>query len=141
MSKVLLTNHHLKTVGGSETWVHTMAQEFDRRGWDVHVYTPNPGLFSLMMSEFCYVNKDFHDSYDLILINHSTTQSFVENIKGPKIYTCHGLAIDVEIPIPGFDVAVAISEEVQLGLAKKFLKFYFTSSLHACVLVCPVKSL
>ena len=64
--KILLTNNHLSQLGGTETWVYTMAQELKRRGYQ--------GVYK--RKDISELLKDLIDDepkgYDLALINHNT---------------------------------------------------------------------
>lgn len=108
--RILFTNNHLSRFGGSETWTLTMAREAIRRGFDVGVYTKHKGVVSNLLKD--YLDDDPQD-YDLAIINHNTCT----NVKAKKkIFTCHGLFEPLEVPPPGMDIYVAVSENIQ----KKF---------------------
>ncbi len=115
-------------MGGSETWTYTMAQEFSRKGHEVHVYTRKPGVFGLQMTDFCKVNPmEFYPEYDIILINHNQCLYEVldQHIRGPKVFTSHSVYAPIEEPRPGADFYVAVSEEV----AAKMVLFGFAPKI------------
>lgn len=113
--RVLIATNHLNRLGGSETWTYTMAKEFERRGYEVDVFTLAEGEVSEKLS----VVKHPRGQYDLVLINHNTCLARLENVKGRKIFTSHGVFPDLEQPIEGADEYVAISEEVQDHMKEK----------------------
>jgi len=104
--KILLTNNHLARLGGSETWVYTMAQELKRRGHEVGVFTHEKGIVSDMLADMI---DDNPQGYDLALINHNTCL-FVD--AKFKIFTSHGTVPELERPVEGADVYVAVNENV-----------------------------
>lgn len=104
--KILLTNNHLERLGGSETWVYTMAQELKRRGYDVGVYTKVKGYVSDLLKDLI---DDEPQGYDLALINHN---SCLDVDAKYKIFTSHGTVPELERPIEGADYYVAVNENV-----------------------------
>jgi glycosyltransferase involved in cell wall biosynthesis len=107
---ILITNNHLENLGGSEVFTYTIAKELERRGYSIDVFTFTKGVVSEKLNT---VDK-LKSSYDLILVNHNTClKHVIENTKGFKILTCHGVYPQLEQPILGADAYVSISEEVQ----------------------------
>jgi hypothetical protein len=104
--KILLTNNHLERLGGSETWVYTMAQELKRRGYQVGVYTKVKGYVSDLLKDLI---DDNPKDYDLALINHNTCLDVDAKY---KIFTSHGTVPELERPIEGADYYVAVNENV-----------------------------
>lgn len=104
--KILLTNNHLSQLGGTETWVYTMAQELKRRGYQVGVYTKAKGYVSELLKDLI---DDEPKGYDLALINHNTCLGVDAKY---KIFTSHGTVPTLEIPYKGADVYVAVNENV-----------------------------
>jgi len=104
--KILLTNNHLSGLGGSETWVYTMAQELKRRGYQVGVYTKVKGYVSDLLKDLI---DDEPQGYDLALINHNSCMGVDAKF---KIFTSHGTVPELERPVEGADVYVAVSENV-----------------------------
>ncbi len=112
--KILLTNHSLKDVGGTEKWTYTMAQELQRRLHEVEVFTFMRGTTSEKIEDFFPVVDDPSlDGYDLIMSNHNTCLSQVQHIPGYKVHTCHGPKHQLEQPVGGADAYVAVSPEVR----------------------------
>ena len=106
--KILLANYSLEWLGGTQTWVKTMAQELKRLGHEVHVFSGD-GKYTLLKD---YPRLD--DDYDLALINHNVCLSALEGVNIKKrIFTSHGIIPEIEKPAPGADIYVAVSEEVQ----------------------------
>lgn len=104
--KIILTNNHLARLGGSETWVYTMAQELKRRGHHVGVFTHSKGYISDLLADMI---DDTPQGYDLALINHNSCLNVDAKY---KIFTSHGTVPELEIPRPGANVYVAVSENV-----------------------------
>lgn len=118
--KVLLTNNHLSSFGGTETWVLTVYEALIALGIEVDVYTTTTaksGVGALIPS----INTITGD-YDLALVNHNTCAKDVLTSKAiikRKVMLCHGIYPELEQPIEGFDAYVAISKEVQDHLLLK----------------------
>jgi len=104
--KILLTNNHLARLGGTETWIITMARELAKRGHQVGVYTKAKGVVSDLLKEFI---DDNPKDYDLALINHNTCINVDAKF---KIFTSHGTVPEMEKPIYGADIYVAVNENV-----------------------------
>jgi hypothetical protein len=102
--KILLTNYILGGTTGSETWTATMQRELELLGHTVQAVTD-------AMNE--------PDEYDLAIINHNVCLKTVGHLTCKKIFTSHGVIPDLEQPIAGADIYVAVSEEVQQNLAEK----------------------
>lgn len=113
--RILIATNHLDRLGGSETWTYTMAQEFLRRGWDVEVFTLQNGEIADRLP----IVENPTGEYDLILINHTTCLEALEDAKGRKVFTSHGIYPEIEQPEEGADAYVAISEEVQKHMKAK----------------------
>ena len=83
--KILLTNNHLSQLGGTETWVYTMAQELKRRGYQGWRYIQKiKGYVSELLKDLI---DDEPKGYDLALINHNTCLDVDAKF---KIFTSHG---------------------------------------------------
>lgn len=123
--KVLVTQNHMDSLGGSETAAYTLTTELCNRGYDVDFFTRRQGIMSDRLRNICNVKKlnELDRAYDLILINHNTTASAVHSrgVKGFKIQTCHGTIPPEEQPFHGLDAYVAISQEVKAHLAKQYI--------------------
>jgi hypothetical protein len=113
---ILMTNHSLEHVGGTEKWTYTMAKELASRGHEIDVCTLMQGETSGHMEEFARIAKEpLREEYDFILANHPSTSFYLyqERVGGQKIYTAHGPSHRLETPIPGGDRYVAVSDEVR----------------------------
>lgn len=116
--KILITNHWLKKLGGSETFTYTLGKELLKQGHQVHGFTNHKGLISNRMEKEG-IPFQLDDSYDLILANHNTTVDKVYGL-GKIIQTCHGTIPKLEQPNHKADSFVAISEEVHHHLRIKY---------------------
>lgn len=110
--KVLLANNHLDNTGGSETWTYTMAKEIVHRGDDLYVYTLVDGKVADKIREFAPVGNEPDDEYDILIINHRTCFRHLQDIKGFRVFTSHGVFLEMETPLAGADYYAGISEEV-----------------------------
>jgi glycosyltransferase involved in cell wall biosynthesis len=108
---------------GSETWVYTMATELLRMGYDVTVFTRQPGKMSAKLHCDVIVKKTdlFNQKFDLCLCNHRSCFALL-----PKdlftIFTGHSYFLPIEqFPVnPSADCSVAVTEEI----AEKASKYY-----------------
>jgi glycosyltransferase involved in cell wall biosynthesis len=116
--RVLVSNHQLKNVGGSETFTYTLIEELIRLGIEVEYFTFHKGFVSDKIETQLKVKFKSHSSYDLVLANHNTTVDFLHR-NGFTIQTCHGIFPKLEQPSNKADAYVAISQEVQNHLAEK----------------------
>lgn len=110
MARILLTNNHLTHMGGTETWVLTMARHLAKEH-EVGVYTRAKGYVSHLLKDFL---DDNPTGYDLALINHNTCADVDAKF---KIFTSHGTVPELEKPPESFryyqiDYYVAVSENV-----------------------------
>lgn len=116
--KILVSNHWLRKIGGSETFTYTLVGELVRRGHQVDLFTNQPGIVSRKIQEDFNVKLGHHGPYDLILANHNTT---VEKLydEGFVIQTCHGTTPKLEQPSRLANAWVSVSQEVKLHLQSK----------------------
>lgn len=111
--RILLSNHALQRMGGSETWTHTMYERLSR-DHTVHVYTPKTNTL------YPFMDKYDGGHYDLGILNHTSNLKFLRDKDIDKIiFTSHGVIPGAERPTDGADHYVAVSEEVQSNLASK----------------------
>jgi len=115
---ILVATNHLKSLGGSETFTYTLANELRRQGYEPDIFTFHEGLISekLMVEGFSFQTKD---KYDLILANHITCVNLLHT-KGFTIQTCHSTKIPMEQPSRNADQLVAISEEIKGHIRNKY---------------------
>ena len=88
---ILIGCNNLAATGGG-TLIYTINMELLRRGFDVEVYSPVPGIVSKKMIN--YISKDkINQEYDLLLIFHKNILEFIikKGIKGKKIFTMTGI--------------------------------------------------
>jgi hypothetical protein len=115
--RVLMTNHSLGGVGGTEKWTYATAKELTRRGHEVTAYAFSLGATSERMAPFATVTDKLEAlagvPFDLKLTNHATTCHLVKDLPGFHIHTSHGPGNPLEFPPGGADVYVGVSEEVR----------------------------
>ena len=119
--KILITNHWLKKLGGSETFTYTLAGELVDRGHDVQLFTNVPGLISTRISNdfnIPLIRDPRTRKYDLVLANHNSCVKEIYPTKTCIIQTCHGTTPQLEQPSSLADMWVAISEEIRDHLAE-----------------------
>jgi len=143
--KILLTNNHLATAGGTETYVYAMACELKRLGHEVEIFTFQPGGFSFKVTELTGIriinSPEQLGKYDLILANHITTVEVCAG-KGYIIQTCHGILPKLEQPSSRADAYVAISWEVNSYLDNRYgIKSFLINNGIDCERFKPVKPL
>jgi len=112
--RILLANISLERLAGSETWTMTMFDQLSKEH-EVDVFVPTGERNTLIRAGY-----DSGKRYDLALINHNVCLRELQgwNIKR-RIFTSHGVVPDLEQPVPGADVYVSVSEEVQMNLLTK----------------------
>ena len=101
--KILLTNHRINTLGGTEEWTKLMYRTLTMMGHDVYVKTFDNEIPA-------GYQKDTGGMYDVALINHMNPNYVKAKV---KIYTSHGVIPELEKPKPGADIYVSVSEEVR----------------------------
>ena len=113
--KILLATFSLERRAGSETWTMTMFHQLKKMGHTVDVFVKsNDG--NNLIDATC----DKNTKYDIAIINHNVclTDLATWDIKR-RIFTSHGPTTELEQPVHGADVYVAVSEEVQENLTVK----------------------
>lgn len=116
--KILVANHHMKQIGGSETFTYTLIGELIRTGHEVDLFTLHPGIISRRVEEDFDVKNDQpcfpYNHYDLVLASHNTMVDYIYNSIRYNflIQTCHGIYPSLEQPSPHADKYVSISKEV-----------------------------
>lgn len=108
--KILLTNNHLERTGGTETWTYTMSEVLTKLGHEVEVFTIMKGDFAEHFNVPVFTKVSDLGEYDRILVNHNSCLDLLKEIKGYKVFTCHGTTPALEQPINGADAYVAVSE-------------------------------
>ncbi len=114
---ILLSNHHLQKVGGTENYTYAMAVELLRRGHEVEYFTLHPGEISKRL-ESIGVRFMSRKSYDLVLANHRSTVRKLWR-KGFIVQTCHGAIPSLEQPSIYAHAFVAVTSEVRDHLRSK----------------------
>lgn len=118
---ILVANNHLEKVGGSETFVYSLIEELNNRGFKVEYFTFFKGEVSQRIESDLGIEFMSRNKYDLILANHKTCVRYLSS-KGKVIQTCHGVFPKIEQPSRFADGYVAISEEVSKHLKEKKIK-------------------
>ncbi|MDA0316232.1 MAG: UDP-glycosyltransferase [Bacteroidetes bacterium] len=121
IKNILIANHQLKFVGGSETFTYTLIEALKNKGYSVEYFTFFKGITSDKIEKNLSVNFMSKKRYDLILANHYTCVRYLSR-KGPIIQTCHGIFPKLEKPSPYADGFVSISEEIKSHIFKKGFK-------------------
>ncbi|CAI8417679.1 MAG: Uncharacterised protein [Formosa sp. Hel3_A1_48] len=116
--RVLVANHRLDAVGGSETFTYALVEALKNKGYFVEYFTFYKGITSDKIEQNLGIQFMSLTHYDLILANHYTCVRFLSR-KGPIIQTCHGIFPKLEKPSPYADGFVSISEEIQSHILKK----------------------
>lgn len=115
--KVLIANNELPPHGGLGTWTQTMADQFERRGWDVHIWTASISGFSRRLGrqttqeELVTRGSGY---YDLALVQHSNVCKWIVDHRTAK-HTCltiHGKDYAYDCPSVGANSYVTISNEL-----------------------------
>ncbi|MDT0647436.1 UDP-glycosyltransferase [Zunongwangia sp. F260] len=118
--KILLTNNHLDSIGGTQTYTYALAKQLLTLGHDVQYFTLQKGIISDKLEQDLGLKEKNRKSYDLILANHNSTIEKVWKL-GTVFQTCHGIFPFLEQPSIFSDFYISISQEVQEHLAKKNL--------------------
>jgi glycosyltransferase involved in cell wall biosynthesis len=119
--KILITNHWLKKLGGSETFTYTLAGALVKAGHKVELFTNVHGLVSNRIANdfnIPWVPDPQTRHYDLILANHNTCVKQVARNEAKIIQTCHGTTPKLEQPSTLANEHVSISTEVAEHLTK-----------------------
>ena len=104
MSKrILISNAHLKDIGGSELVAVELAEEYAQRGWHVELYSPLIGepLKSTIHPSVIVTDKfpDLITRWDIIWDHHGTLMPYVEKRKGTILVANHMSSyVDAEKP-------------------------------------------
>ena len=122
--KILVTNNTLGSMpGGSEWHAHELALAIQRKGHEVHAYSPSLGWFahSLQNKGVRVFNYAPEGDYDLILASHLSTIDSMDRSKttGRMIQICHGKFTSVGQPSSKVDYHVGVTEEIQDWLKEK----------------------
>ncbi len=115
--KILVANHHLSELAGSETFTITLYNELQKMGHIVDLYAYKKSNVKLAKTI-----DEPKDEYDLILLSHNTCMEKFRHYRGVKICTVHGTTPRLEQPRTGADLYVSISEEIQSFMDSKGFK-------------------
>ena len=131
--RILLTNNHLNTFGGSETFTVTLYNALKRLKHDVDVFTFHPSLRGEKgggaqgwIEDLKWVGSSYNNAptgrYDLVICNHNSCFEYVSNnVLFDEIYfISHGTVPRLEQPPQGANQYFAVSEEVQNHMLKNY---------------------
>lgn len=113
---ILVANHQLNKIGGSETFTYALISAMKKKGMEVDYFTFVKGLVSEKIEQELEVQYMAKKKYDLILASHTTCVKKLFH-RGFIIQICHGIFPALEQPSPYADFHVAISYEVKKHLA------------------------
>ncbi|MFV9484351.1 glycosyltransferase [Christiangramia sp. ASW11-125] len=109
---ILVANHQLNKIGGSETFTFAFIAAFKRKGFDVEYFTFAKGLISDKIEHDLGVEFMTKKRYDLILASHTTCIKKLFH-RGFIIQICHGIFPALEQPSAYADFHISISSEVK----------------------------
>ncbi|HEX4385165.1 MAG TPA: glycosyltransferase [Myxococcales bacterium] len=123
--RILLTNHGLHSVGGSETFTYTLARALARRGHGVTCFSLYPGAVAARFAEggvvVCSRLEELEEPD--VIHGHHRLESMLVRARFPKtplVLVSHGVLPWQEQPVRsllGAHRVVAVSEEIQQHLA------------------------
>ena len=113
--RILLANHDLAQLGGTQTWLNEMFRALHMH--DVEVFCAVGGF----MEPDCkvHIGRMPPDDFDLLIINQNLPMRALSRLSGYKIYTQHGPTHAAEFYPGGADSVVAVSEEVKAVLLRR----------------------
>lgn len=109
--KVLIAFTH-GWFGGLATYNHAIAVEFQKRGFEVDVWTLQGGNYLPYINKDCNLVKEPASKYDLIIVSNNDVVKYLDenSVEGYRIYITHGVAYENDIPKAGMaDEYVAVS--------------------------------
>ena len=121
MLSILVTNNHLKTFGGSETFTFSIIEELCKLGHSLEYFTFQRGLTSKKIEDELNVTFYSKKKYDIIFANHTSCIEVLRRSVSPRtkiIQTCHGIFPEMEQPSKLANNHISISKEVQNHLLK-----------------------
>lgn len=126
--KMLFTNNELTGLGGSQTFVYTLASHYRALGHEVEIYSPTLGYTAQKFEEAGLVCLDHLDpgrTYDIIHAQHTPAQEArITYPATPMVYVCHGTTVDTERPsvdlITDLPKLVAMSEGIRKQMVTKW---------------------
>jgi len=114
---ILLGNYNLASIGGSESFTHTLALALVEQGHSVDILTASPGFVYQYLIDSGCKSYAFQKYYDLVLLSQSATVDlFLINHTGGygKVFQIiHGIHSHAEILNSKLSGFVFISEEVR----------------------------
>jgi hypothetical protein len=119
---ILVTNNHLETYGGSETFTYAFIEELVKKGHNVEYFTFEKGLTSNKIENNLGVYFLSKYKYDVVFANHNSCVELVRrklHYSNIIIQTCHGIYPELEQPSSYANYHVSISKEVEEHLKNK----------------------
>lgn len=112
--RILMANHDMEYLGGTQVWARIVREELLRRGHEVDMHV-HRGQLPRGWAAF---QPD--RLYDLALINHHPAFRDLRAAQvGYRILTSHGVLPDEERVVPGADAYVAVSEAARTRIPFK----------------------
>lgn len=111
--RILLTNWHYSMLGGSQTWVYTVAQALAQAGHVPLVWSDGLGILAAQTAPFarCSTRLDDLAPWDVVWGSHQLTARVPGHT--PRCQIVHATVNqDQEAPVPGLDGYFAVSDEV-----------------------------
>lgn len=111
--RVLLTNWHYSMLGGSQTWVHTVAMTLAQMGHEPLVWSDGLGILAEKTAPHarCSMRISDLEPWDVVWGSHQITGRVPAS--APRCQIVHATQNqDEEAPVPGLDAYFAVSEEV-----------------------------
>lgn len=123
--RVVLATHRLADVGGSETYLHTVAENLVRLGHEVTVHAVQVGAMADRLRSVgatVVTEDDLPETCDALLVQDvGMAYAMAERWPGlPQVHVAHSAYFDVQlpplVPVPG-SVVVAMSDRVAARVA------------------------
>jgi hypothetical protein len=133
IEKILITNHHLLSYGGTETLLLTLAKKFKEYGIEVYIYSPflSKEMINTFHKYIVNITNDLSKfseiDFSIAHVHHNVTAIDVRSVFPtlPIIYVANGILPFLEQPpILNLNIShyLAVSEEVRDHLISKGIK-------------------
>lgn len=117
--KILIANNEMENFfGGTQTWTITMVKVLRELGHIVHFTGVNKKINPAFQNDF----EPLIDAYDLLIANGNTTLNTFKGKAPVTIFISHGILPQLEQPVHGADIYLAVSEEVEQNIISKGFK-------------------
>ena len=131
--KILLTNHHIISYSGTETFLITIAKQLEKLGHNIYIYSKyfkHDLVEDITLSGIKFSDNLDHIksiNFDIIHVHHKINAYEIRQAfpKTPIVYLSHGILPFLEQP-PIWDIKIshflAVSEEVKQNLIRQGIK-------------------